>query len=297
MASSKPSWLKKKHSAPGNYIFTRHLLKDLNINTVCDEAHCPNRNDCFGDKNATFLLLGKYCTRNCLFCSIEHDMSKLHIDELEPQRIALAVQRMQLKYVVLTSVTRDDLEDGGAGMFIRTVEEIRKLMNDIKIEVLIPDFNGNLKPLQDILDIKPAILNHNIEMIKELYPIYRPYSSYFRSLELLSNANSISEIPVKTGFMVGLGESKEQIESLLEDIHECGVDILTIGQYIAPTSFHARPVRYYHPAEFDELKQIANDSGIRHVLSGPFVRSSFKAYDTYMNLNKSDMEMLEKEKQ
>lgn len=295
MALSKPSWLKKAHSEPGNYIFTRHLLKDLNINTVCDEAHCPNRNDCFGDKNATFLLLGQYCTRNCLFCSIEHDSSRLCTDDMEPQRVALAVQRMQLKYVVLTSVTRDDLDDGGAGMFIRTVEEIRKIMNNIEIEVLIPDFNGNLKSLQDILDIKPAILNHNIEMIKELYPIYRPYSSYFRSLELLRNANSYSEIPVKTGFMVGLGENMEQIESLIEDICECGVDILTIGQYIAPTSYHAKPVRYYHPSEFDEMRQMAYDAGIKHVLSGPFVRSSYKAYETYLNIDKPDMEMLEKE--
>ena len=251
------------------------LLRENNLHTVCQEANCPNIAECFGKRTATFMILGDTCTRNCAYCGVKHGRPS-DVDSGEPSRIARAVWELGLRYVVITSVTRDDLEDGGASMFARTIGEIRRLNPGCKVEVLIPDFQGNEKALEKVLQARPDVLNHNIEVVKRLFPLMRAQGDYKRSLEVLKKARGCSI--TKSGFMVGLGETKEEIISTMEDL--CGLaDILTIGQYLRPSEGHARVFRYYTPDEFEELKQAGLEMGFRHVEAGPLVRSSYHAED------------------
>ncbi len=282
MQDRLPIWLKKSHSVPKNMSFTTSSIRGLDLHTVCEEARCPNKVECFGKRHATFLILGNGCTRSCRFCSIEHNNPKA-VDLDEAVNVAKAAKALNLRYVVITSVTRDDLEDGGSGQFVLTMKELRNAIEDIKIEVLIPDFKGNKGSIQDVLDMKPVILNHNIEMVKELYPFWRFESDYRLSINLLKSVREESGVVTKSGFMLGLGECMDEVRHLIDDLSSAGISILTIGQYISPSRHHPRVVRYYHPDEFDEIRELAIREGIPYVLSAPFVRSSYKAYETYLS--------------
>jgi lipoyl synthase len=281
MQDRLPVWLRKPHSVPKNLSFTEGSIREHGLHTVCVEARCPNRSECFGKRHATFLILGNGCTRSCKFCNIEHNSPK-QVDLNEPDNVAKAAKALKLEYVVLTSVTRDDLEDGGSGQYVLTMKSIRKAIKDIRIEVLIPDFKGNRDAIQDVLDMKPVILNHNIEMVKELYPFWRFESDYRLSINLLKTVREETGILTKSGFMLGLGEGMDEVRHLIDDLSSIGVSILTIGQYIAPSKHHPKVAKYYHPDEFDEIREIAIKGGIPHVLSAPFVRSSYRAYETYL---------------
>ena len=249
------------------------LLKQSSLHTVCQEANCPNIAECFGKKTATFLILGDTCTRDCKYCDVAHGVPK-PVDAGEGARIARAVKALGLKYVVITSVTRDDLPDGGADMFAKAVLEIRIIDPDCKIEVLIPDFKGDKKALKKVLDSHPTILNHNIEVVKRLFSAARPQGDYGRSLDLLKTAKKCSV--TKSGFMVGLGETQEEIIETMEDLAPF-VDVLTIGQYLQPTSDHLPVAKYYAPEEFKGFKEMGEQMGFSHVESGPLVRSSYHA--------------------
>ncbi len=274
-SARKPEWLKVRLPSGDGYFSMVRMLKENGLHTVCQEAHCPNIAECFGRKTATFMILGDTCTRNCAYCDVKHGRPDAP-DTEEPSRIARAVKELGLRYVVITSVARDDLEDGGASMFARTIEGIRELNPDCKTEVLIPDFQGDEKALQKVLDARPDMLNHNIEVVRRLFPMMRAHGDYDRSLGVLEKAKECSV--TKSGFMVGLGETKQEIIDTMEDL--CSVtDILTIGQYLRPSEEHARVFRYYTPGEFEELKQAGLDMGFRHVESGPLVRSSYHAGD------------------
>jgi len=251
------------------------LLKRHRLHTVCQEAHCPNIADCFNRKTATFMILGDICTRDCQYCDIRHGQPG-GVDLGEPARVARAVGELGLHYVVITSVTRDDLEDGGASMFARTIGEIRRLNPDCRVEVLIPDFEGDNGALQKVLDARPDVLNHNIEVVRRLFPHMRAQGDYERSLSVLKHAKECSV--TKSGFMVGLGETRDEIIKTMKDLRSV-TDILTIGQYLRPSDAHARVIRYYTPKEFEGLKQTGLDMGFKHVESGPLVRSSYHAKD------------------
>lgn len=271
--NSKPDWLKVGLPSSTEYFDLVRLLKQNSLHTVCQEANCPNIAECFGKGTATFMILGDTCTRNCGYCNVGHGVPRI-VDVREGERIAHAVKELGLRYVVITSVTRDDLKDGGAAMFAQTIYEIRAVSPDCKIEVLIPDLRGDKKSLQKILDARPDILGHNLEVVKRLFPLARAQGDYERSLNLLKTARQCSV--TKSGFMVGLGETKEEIIATMEDL--CSVtDILTIGQYLQPTREHLPVVRYYTPQEFKEFKEIGREMGFRHVESGPLVRSSYHA--------------------
>ncbi len=283
MSSSlrKPKWLAKPLPKGASYEATRRLLKKTSLHTVCQEAKCPNLWECFSRHTATFLILGDRCTRNCQFCAIQHGPLGPP-DPLEPKRVAHAARKLGLHYVVVTSVTRDDLPDGGAHHFAQTIQEIRRQIPKAKVEVLIPDFGGNDNALQTVLDAKPDILNHNIETVPRLYHTVRPGADYQRSLTLLAKAKAYApSIPVKTGIMLGLGETKEEVRQTLEDLRKSGCAILTIGQYLQPSRHHAPVARYLPPEEFDEWKAIGHQMGFIDVFSGPFVRSSYHAETLY----------------
>ncbi|HKK54167.1 MAG TPA: lipoyl synthase [Patescibacteria group bacterium] len=276
----KPKYLKIKDFDRKKYLKTLNLIKKHNLNTVCLSANCPNRYHCFSSGTATFMILGEVCTRNCRYCNIESKKPE-EVDKKEPERLALAVKKLSLDYVVVTSVTRDDLEDGGSNHFINCISEIRK-NNDSKIEVLIPDFKGDELALEKLVKVKPEIINHNIETVKELFSALRPQGDYNRSLFLLSNIKNInSDIITKSGLMVGLGETKAQILKTLKDLRDAKVDIITIGQYLAPSTKHAKVEKYYSELEFLKLKNIAKEIGFKEVISGPMVRSSYKAKEAY----------------
>lgn len=273
---AKPAWIKKRIS-PQRLEPVQNILAETRLSTVCEQAHCPNMGDCFSEGTATVLILGKICTRNCRFCAVEHGLAA-GPDAEEPQRVARAVLNMGLRYVVITSVTRDDLCDGGASHFARTIREIHALDRGIKTEVLIPDFKGETAPLADVLSAQPTVLSHNVETVPSLYPKVRPQADFKRSLDLLKISKQIDpDIPVKSGFMLGLGETEDEVVTLLQNLREAECDLLTIGQYLQPRSDLLPVVRYVHPDEFEYYRVKAMEMGFKAVASGPFVRSSYRA--------------------
>ena len=279
----KPLHLRVRVSQGANYHAVKSILQDLRLNTVCEEAGCPNIYECFEAKTATFLILGDTCTRNCRFCLVSGGMP-LPPDAGEPLNVANAVAELDLKYVVITSVTRDDLADGGASVFARTIRAVRAAASGCAIEVLVPDFGGDWSALQAVVDTPPDVLNHNIETVPRLYAAVRPAAVYERSLRLLSIAKEQGFCgSTKSGIMVGLGEKRDEVAGVLADLRGHGCDIVTIGQYLAPSKEHFPIARYYDPKEFDELKQIGYRLGFSHVESAPLVRSSYHAREQYEN--------------
>ena len=271
----KPPWLKVRPPYSDQCRNIRTTLADLELHTVCQEAVCPNMAECFADGTATFLILGNICTRNCLYCNVEHGQPTA-IDEKEIAHLVRAVQKMKLEYVVITSVTRDDLPDGGAQIFADCISELRKEMPTCKIEVLVPDFQGNPAALEKVIAAAPDVINHNMEVAEPLFAQLRPQGNHNISLKLLSD---ISATPVvsKSGFMVGFGEKHDDILRLIDDLASASCARLTIGQYQQPTLRHWPVVKYYHPDEFAELKEIAYQKGFKYVESGPLIRSSYHA--------------------
>jgi lipoic acid synthetase len=275
----KPEWLKVRAPGSENYLKLRGIMRGLKLNTVCEDAHCPNIGECWHHGTATFMILGDVCTRACSYCAVAHGKpGALDLDE--PRRVAEAVEAMGLKYAVVTSVDRDDQADGGAGIFAETIREIRKRMPQTRVEVLIPDFKGEEAPLRTVLDARPDVLNHNTETVPRLYRMARSGGRYTRTLELLDRARTYApEIPTKTGVMVGLGEEHDELLAVFRDLRGVGVSILTIGQYLRPSPAHTAMTRYYHPDEFLALKRAALALGFVHVESGPLVRSSYHAHE------------------
>ena len=275
----KPEWLKVKAPGSENYLKIRGLMRDLKLNTVCEEAHCPNIGECWHHGTATFMIMGEVCTRMCGYCNVTHSAPNT-LDASEPEKLARAVGEMQLAYVVVTSVDRDDLADFGAGHFANTIRAIKAVRAECRVEVLIPDFQGQEAPLRQVLDARPDVLNHNTETVPRLYRIARPGGRYTRALELLDRARTIApDIPTKTGIMVGLGETMDEIVEVLRDLRKVDVKILTVGQYLRPSAAHLTMERYYTPDEFREIKRIALELGFGHVESGPLVRSSYHAHE------------------
>ena len=277
----KPDWLKVKAPGSPSYLRLKSIMRDLNLHTVCEEARCPNIGECWDHGTATFMILGDVCTRACSYCAVAHGRPAA-VDLAEPERVAHAIQQLDLNYVVITSVDRDDLKDGGASIFAGVITETRKrLAHNCRIEVLIPDFKGEEAPLRTVLEARPDVLNHNTETVPRLYRMARSGGRYSRTLELLERSRIIApDIPTKTGLMVGLGEEREELLAVFTDLRKVDCQILTIGQYLRPTQEHAPMTRYYSPDEFRELKQIALDMGFVHVESGPLVRSSYHAHET-----------------
>ncbi len=276
----KPKWLTIKLPTKPEYEKIRGLISRGGLHTVCQEARCPNQFECYSHNTATFLILGDKCTRNCGFCSVEHKKPDVP-DPDEPLRVAMAAKKMNLHYVVVTSVTRDDLEDGGAEIFAMTIKAIKKEIPGSMVEVLIPDFTGNEAALQKVLDAGPAVLNHNIETVPELYPLVRPRAVYERSLEILRYAASYSDIPVKSGMMAGLGETDDGIERTIHDLYDAGCRIFTMGQYLQPTKKHLPVARYVTPEKFKFWEKRAMEIGFKKAVCGPFVRSSFHAKEIF----------------
>lgn len=270
----KPEWLKRKIDPVAEAQMTA-LLRSLSLHTVCEDANCPNRSECFKSKTATFMILGDVCTRGCRYCAVTKG-APLPLDTDEPQRIAAAAETLGLRHVVITSVTRDDLPDGGAAHFASTIEAIRSRLPQSTIEVLIPDFRGSESALQAVIDARPDILNHNVETVPALYPTVRPQASFARSLELLRRVKQAG-LHSKTGFMVGLGETRDEVLSLMDALVGVGCDMLTIGQYLQPSREHLPVSAFITPAQFEEYRQIALEKGFRFVASGPLVRSSYHA--------------------
>lgn len=276
----KPEWLKVRAPGSSSYLRLKGLMRDLNLHTVCEEARCPNIGECWDHGTATFMILGDVCTRSCSYCAVAHGRPGA-VDGAEPARLANAVQLLDLRYVVITSVDRDDLKDGGASIFAESIRETRSRVPECRIEVLIPDFQGKEAPLHAVLDAGPDVLNHNTETVPRLYRMARSGGRYARTLELLERSRKYApRVPTKTGLMVGLGETHEELVSTLSDLRAVDCQILTIGQYLRPTDAHSPMIRYYHPDEFRDLKRIALELGFVHVESGPLVRSSYHARET-----------------
>ena len=276
----KPDWLKVRAPGSPSYLRLKSIMRDLNLHTVCEEAQCPNIGECWNHGTATFMILGEVCTRACSYCAVAHGRPAA-VDTDEPVRVAHAIEQLDLNYVVITSVDRDDLKDGGASIFADTIRETRKRSPGCRIEVLIPDFQGKEEPLRTVLAAKPDVLNHNTETVPRLYRMARSGGRYARTLELLDRSRTIApEIPTKSGLMVGLGEETDELLATLADLRGVGCQILTIGQYLRPSAAHSSVVRYYTPAEFAELKHEALAMGFVHVESGPLVRSSYHAHET-----------------
>jgi lipoyl synthase len=275
----KPEWLKVRAPGSPNYLRLKELMRGLKLHTVCEEAHCPNIGECWHHGTATFMIMGDVCTRACGYCNVTHG-APIALDLDEPENLARAVETLALDYVVVTSVDRDDLEDFGAGVFAATVRAIKARRPECRVEVLIPDFQGNDASLRSVLEAKPDILNHNTETVPRLYRIARPGGRYPRALELLDRARRWApDIPTKTGLMVGLGETMDEVVEVLRDLRKIDCQILTVGQYLRPSLAHLPMARYYTPDEFRELKRVALDLGFGHVESGPLVRSSYHAHE------------------
>lgn len=275
----KPEWLKVRAPGSENYHRLKGLMRTLGLHTVCEEANCPNIGECWHHGTATFMILGDVCTRACGYCAVPHGRPET-LDPLEPERVADAVARLDLSYVVITSVDRDDLEDGGASIFAATIREIRRQAPSCRVEVLIPDFQGLESPLKTVLDAAPDVLNHNTETVPRLYRLARAGGRYARTLELLDRARTYApSIPTKSGLMVGLGEEWGEVVQTISNLRDVGVSILTVGQYLRPTRTHLPMHRYYTPSEFAELKRLALEMGFGHVESGPLVRSSYHAHE------------------
>ena len=277
--ATKPEWLRVKAPQFERIGNTANLLSDLKLNTVCQEASCPNIGECFASGTATFLIMGPGCTRACPYCDINFDRSKRDLDPTEPYRLAEAVSRMNLKHVVITSVNRDDLDDGGASQFFQCVSEVRKKSPETTIELLIPDLCGNWQALELVLDSKPNVLNHNIETVKGLYRKVRPQGNYQRTLDLLKRTREyFPSVYTKSGFMLGLGESDDEVLNLLSDLKNHFVDIVTIGQYLSPGPKHLPVQRFVSPSKFNFFKLFGEDNlGFMQVVSSPLTRSSYHA--------------------
>jgi len=275
----KPPWLTVKWQQGENYRDLKSLMRSNGLHTFCEEAHCPNISECWENRTATFLILGDTCTRSCGFCAIKTGRPGI-LDRGEPERVARAIENLQLKHCVITSVNRDELADGGARIFAETITLSRRYTPECGIEVLIPDFKGVWWALQLVMDAKPDILNHNIESVPRLYYIVRPQAKYERSLELLKKAKEMRPDGLtKSGLMVGLGEEFDEVVQVLRDLRAHDVDIVTIGQYLRPSFRHLPVMRYYTPEEFKQFKALGQEMGFRHVESGPLVRSSYHAHE------------------
>jgi lipoic acid synthetase len=275
----KPEWLKKRIPNKRSIEEMEVLLRGLSLHTVCEGANCPNAGECFASRTATFMILGDTCTRNCRFCAVKKG-EPLSLDPNEPEHVAEAAQKLALKHIVITSVTRDDLPDGGADHFASLVRCLRKACPNSTVELLIPDLQGNWEALEIIVNERPDVLNHNVETVPSLYPLVRPQAKYERSIELLRRVKEIdSSIITKSGLMVGLGEETEEVISVMGDLVDAGCDMLTIGQYLQPSPAHLPIAEYVTPEQFERYKRIALEKGFSFVASGPFVRSSYHAHE------------------
>jgi lipoyl synthase len=283
MRIPKPEWLKIKITHSKDKLEVENILKRLSLHTVCEEALCPNRMECFSRKTATFMVLGTFCTRNCTFCNVEKaDGKTTGPDKNEPENVANAVKELGLAHTVITSVTRDDLPDGGAGHFAEVIGRIKQKGVKTVIEVLIPDFQGNLEALNKVILAGPHIINHNVETVPRLYPEVRPMADYRRSLELIRRVKSIeSSIYTKSGIMLGLGENGQEVLQAMRDLRENGCEMITIGQYLAPSKLHHPVIEYVHPDVFEKYKKAGMEMGFKSVSSGPFVRSSYHAGEVF----------------
>lgn len=277
--AQKPEWIKVR--LPSNPVFfsTKGLISDLKLHTVCESAQCPNRWECWSQGTATFMIAGERCTRACGFCAVD-TAKPFALEEDEPERVAEAIRRLKLKHIVITAVARDDLADGGAAHFARTIEAVRGVDPDIVIEVLVPDFNGREAPLQTVIDARPHVFNHNLETVERLTPLVRSRAKYRLSLDFLKRAKQLDpEVVTKSGIMLGLGETETELFQAMDDLREADVQVLTLGQYLRPTPQHLPVVEYIRPETFDLYREIAQNKGFEYVASGPLVRSSYHAAD------------------
>lgn len=285
----KPDWIRVK--LPNNPVFwsTKSLVSDLRLHTVCEEAQCPNRWECWGQGTATFMIAGDRCTRACGFCAVK-TAKPFALEDDEPQRVAEATKRMKLKHIVITAVARDDVADGGAEHFAQTIHAVREVNPSIVIEILVPDFNGKNDALQTVMDARPHIFNHNLETVERLTPLVRSRAKYQRSLEVLAKAKEMggNRVATKSGIMLGLGETEPEIFQSMDDLREHDVTVLTMGQYLRPSENHLPVVDYIHPDIFAQYKEIAEKKGFLHVASGPLVRSSYHAADFKPELDLED---------
>jgi lipoic acid synthetase len=275
----KPSWIKVKAPGGENYVRIKQLMRTLGLHTVCEEARCPNIGECWDHQAATFMILGDVCTRNCAYCAVAHG-SPQAFDPLEPARLAEAVATLGLRHVVITSVDRDDLPNGGAEAFAGCVTEIRKRLPETTVEVLIPDFKGSEAALRIVLEARPAILNHNLETVRRLYPLARPGGRYDRALELYVRSRTLRPDGLtKAGMILGMGEEWDELRVAMADLRRCDVNILTLGQYLRPSERHLPVARFYTPEEFNELRDIGLRMGFTHVQASPLTRSSYHAWE------------------
>lgn len=280
MGHPRPPWLRVRFLGGPNYQDLKRIMRGLDLHTVCESARCPNMGECWDHRTATFMILGNICTRACGFCAVPSGKPLGPPEEDEPGRVAEAAARMGLRYAVVTSVNRDDQPDGGAAIFARTIEEIRRRVPGCKVEVLIPDFRGDWPALQTVLGARPDVLNHNMETVPRLYRRVRKGAVHERSLEVLRRTREFApDIPTKTGMMLGLGETRDEVLAAMEEIAAQGTHILTLGQYLQPTAEHLPIVRYVHPDEFAEFKRLGEAMGFKHVEAGPLVRSSYHAFE------------------
>ena len=281
MRERLPSWFKQKVGDPKALTSTEHILHGLSLHTICENALCPNLGECFSRHTATFLILGNICTRNCTFCAVEKGIPQA-LDEKEPEHLAEAVEKLGLKHVVITSVTRDDLPDGGADHFARIISLLKENGAEHTVEVLIPDFRGSVSSLKTVMDAKPDVLNHNLETVPRLYPTVRPMADFQRSLDVLRHAKELDEgILTKSGVMVGLGETRDELIETMGELREIDCNLLTIGQYLQPSEQHHPIVRFVPPEEFTDYARIGREMGFSDVASAPLVRSSYKAAELY----------------
>jgi lipoic acid synthetase len=275
----KPSWLKVKAPGGPQYLRLKQLMRELDLHTVCEEAHCPNVGECWEHGTATFMILGDVCTRNCAYCAVSHGRPPKN-DITEPSRVADAIGEMRLRHAVITSVDRDDLPDFGAYIFAETIRQIKQRLPDCSVEVLVPDFQGNEDSIRAVLEAGPDIYNHNTETVPRLYKKCRPGGRYERVLNIFRTAKRLApHIPTKTGIILGMGETLEEVEAVMRDLREVDVDILTLGQYLRPSDSHIKLDRYVTPEEFRRMKDVGMAMGFRHVESGPLVRSSYHAWE------------------
>jgi lipoic acid synthetase len=275
----KPSWLKVKAPGGPQYLRLKQLMRELDLHTVCEEAHCPNVGECWEHGTATFMILGDVCTRNCAYCAVSHGRPPKY-DISEPSRVADAIGEMRLQHAVITSVDRDDLPDFGAYIFAETIRQIKQRLPDCSVEVLVPDFQGNENSIRTVLEAGPDIYNHNTETVPRLYKRCRPGGRYERVMQIFRTAKRIApNIPTKTGIILGMGETLEEVEIVMRDLRDVDVDILTLGQYLRPSENHHPIDRYVTPEEFRRLREIGMAMGFRHVESGPLVRSSYHAWE------------------
>lgn len=290
----KPDWIRVKAPTSKAYGETRKLMRDSNLNTVCEEAACPNIGECWSAKHATVMILGDICTRACAFCNVATGKPRA-VDPMEPENLAASVHQMNMRHIVITSVDRDDLDDGGANQFIRCIELLRASSPETTIEILTPDFRDKKAALEPIIEAGPDVFNHNLETVPRLYPTIRPGARYFHSLKLLSDAKALKpSIFTKSGIMVGLGESREEVLQVMDDLRSAEVDFLTIGQYLAPTQRHAPIERFVTPDEFEEYKKLGLAKGFLHVASSPLTRSSYHADDDFAQLREARLAKLRK---